>query len=200
MNYKSISKYLLTISLLVGISLFFLSFRLHNVPQSDNNILKITDDDQIVYWFYASVRIDDRTNTYKMSGTPGGIQWGYQTDFEKDLWKNLSTRKVAIGPFLNKNEAINAKRLYKSKKTIALRQIPKDTVPPEVYWFAISFDQSDRLRIYVMERSPAAVQTGNENQFINAFFEQLGFKLLSIGPFYSYDNAETAKNLYRKNE
>lgn len=197
-KYKS----LIVIGLFLSVSLVFLSFS--SPINENNNVPKIHDDDpdpnHVYYWFYASVRIDVRTASYKVNGTSGGLHSGYKEDFEKDLWKSLSQRKIVVGPFLEKNTALNAKRLYRTKKDKALNKIPVDTVPPTVYWFAITFDQSDRLGIFVMERSPAAVASGGENFFIDAFYEQLAYKQFAIGPFYDQLNAEEAKRLYRQNE
>ncbi|MBN2662101.1 MAG: hypothetical protein JXR68_00505 [Bacteroidales bacterium] len=197
-NYKP----LIAIGLILSLSLLFVSF---SGPIVDNNdVAQIKDDDpnpdQVYYWFYVSVRIDDRTASYKINGTVGGLFSGYKEDFEKDLWLNLFQRKIVIGPFLEKNTALNAKRLYKTRKDKALNVIPVDTVPNTVYWFAITFYQSDRLGIFVMERSPAAVASGNEDFFINAFYEQLAYKQFAIGPFYDQLNAEEAKRMFRQNE
>jgi len=196
MKIKDLFKYLIAFSLVAGVALSAVSFKPHEKSDIVNNSY---DDQPVYYWFYATVKIEDMTNSYKITGTPGGIQYGYEIDFEKDLWANLSQRKLAIGPFLSKNEAINARRLYKSDAD-KINQLPKDSVPQQVHWFAITFDQSDRLRILVFERAPGAVQTGTEDQFINAFYEQLINKLFAIGPFYDYNQAEIAKRLYRKNE
>ncbi len=179
--------------------------KLHNQQISKNiqtkgKIIKTRlDDDPTVYWFFAAVKFARRSNGYKLTGTPGGVSYGKTIDFEKDLWANLSRRRIAVGPFLSKNEALNARRLYKSKRD-RIRGLPRGQIPNEVHWFAVAFGQSDRLRIFVFERAPGAVVSGTENFFIDVFYEQLQRKLLSIGPFYDYEQAEIAKRLYRKNE
>ena len=193
-------KYVMIIGFLLSFSILFMSFNNpKQITDIDDSSQLLDDPEQVVYWFYTSVRIDDRTNSYKVNGTPGGIQWGYIEEFEKDLWGSLSRRKIAIGPFFDKNTAINARRLYKSKPS-RITTLPKDTVPDIVYWFAISFDKSDRLGIFVIERVPGAVQNGSEQFFIDAFFQQLVYKQFAVGPFYQHAMAEEAKRLYRKNE
>lgn len=157
------------------------------------------DPNRIYYWFAVNVRIDNKTDSYKVTSTSSELYAGTLKEFEKDLWKSLSNRKIVVGPFLEKNEALNAKRLYRSSED-KVKLMPVDTVPAIVHWFAIDFKQSDRMFIYIIVRNPAATQSGPEKRFIDAFYEQLNYKHFAIGPFYSYDHAEFAKRLYRKNE
>lgn len=201
LSNKKIKYFFLTVFVLFA-TVFTLSFSEKTIPEPETSY-GIDDDipkDQVFYWFYATVKIDQRTNGYKIMGTSGNLQKGYIADFEKDLWQSLSQRKIVVGPFSDKSEAANAKRLYVSKKDRALSKIPKDTVPSTVYWFAINFDQSDRLGIFVINRVPGAVQHGSENFFIEAFFEQLPYQQFAIGPFYDQFFIEEYKRIYRKNE
>lgn len=195
MKKNKIIKYFGIVLLFFSVLLFGSSFFLVSPEVAEVS----NADDPVVYWFYAGVKIDDQTNSYVVSGTPGGIQYGHTVDFEKDLWATLSKKKLAVGPFLSKNEAINASRLYRSSKD-KINQLPKDEVPGNVHWFAIQFSQSDRLRIFVFERAPGSVRTGSEKQFIDAFYVQIISRMFAIGPFYDYNQAELAKNLYRRNE
>jgi hypothetical protein len=198
MKKTNIFVYGAAIVFLLSISLLNLSFDNHT-QKHGKKLSVINEDDPIYFWFFVRVRIDTRQDKFIMSGTTGGIRTGRQIDFEKDLWSNLSRRQIAVGPFESKNEAVNAKRLYKTKKKL-IKSLPKGEVPAQVTWFAVTFEQSPRLRIFVIKRAPGAVFTGSEQMFIDAFFEQLNYKLLTIGPFYNYDQAELAKRLYRKNE
>ena len=159
----------------------------------------VLEPNTVFYWFFVNVKIDEKSDSYKVISTQNNITVGTINDFEKDLWQSLANRKIIVGPFLDKNEAINAKRLYRSSED-RVNQLPVDTVPANVYWFAIDFKQSDRMRIFIIVRNPAAIQSGNENRFVAAFYEQLAYKHFAIGPFYSYDEAEHAKRMYRKNE
>ncbi len=199
MNLKKKIIYLVAISVLLTVSLVTTSFNKPDTQEKPNVNSVNEDDNPIYYWYFLNVRLDNRLNVFKVSGTSGGINNGYLIDFEKQLWNGLSKRKIAVGPFLTKDEAVNSKRLYKSKKE-KINQLPQGEVPDRVHWFAITFDQSDRLKIFIMRRTPGAVNSGSEKDFINAFYEQLGKKQLSIGPFYYYEQAEEAKNIYRRNE
>ncbi len=198
MKIKQILGFIIAVILLYSISAITLSFK-KNEHLKGNSIPTVTEDDPVYYWFYLKIRIDDRTNTFKVSGTSGGLDYGYQLDFEKALWNNLSKRQIAIGPFQTKEEALNAKRLYKMSED-KIHELPEGEVPDRINWFAITFEQSPRLKIYIIRRAPGAVQTGTEDFFVSTFYEQLGVRLLSIGPFYDYEHAEMAKRLYRMNE
>lgn len=200
MYSRKIFNYLALLLLIVTISIISISFKSKNEIK-DQSIVKILDgdDEPVYYWFYARIRIDDRTNTYKLTGTTGGLEYGHLIDFEKNLWNSLSKRQIAVGPFQTREEALNAKRLYKSKKD-KIKELPEGEIPDRIHWFAITFEQSDRLRIFVIRRAPGAVVTGTVDDFIEAYFEQLEFKLLQIGPFYYYEQAEEAKRFYRMNE
>jgi len=183
---------------LYSISAMLLSFKAQR-NEADKASTFRPGDDEVVYWFYLKIRIEDRTNSFIVSGTSAGLDFGKILDFEKSLWDGLSKRQIAIGPFYDKNEAMNAKRLYKPDKN-KVKEMPEGEIPATVHWFAITFEQSPRLRIYVIKRNPAQVQSGTENRFIDVYFEQLPNKLLSIGPFYDYNQAEEAKRMYRMNE
>lgn len=183
----------------IAIIVIFGTSALTQTTKAQDNNNNFTDANQAYFWFYVNVKIDEKTDSYKVISAQNNLNTGYMKDFEKDLWSSLANRRIAVGPFLDKNEAMNAKRLFKSSED-RVNQLPVDTVPNTVYWFAIDFKQSDRMRIFIITRNPAAVQQGNENQFVAAFYEQLAYKHFSIGPFYSYELAEMAKRLYRKNE
>lgn len=198
MNFKKIFGYSIVIALLFSLSISTISFK-NNESREGKRGKLIHEDDPVVYWFFVRVRIDVRSNSYKLAGTSRGLEYGYQIDFEKNLWEGLSKRQIAVGPFLSREEALNSRRLYKTKKD-KIKEMPEGEIPDDIHWFAITFDQSDRMRIFVIKRSPAAVQTGSVEQFINAFYEQLQYRLLQIGPFYYYEQAEDAKRLYRLNE
>ena len=155
------------------------------------------DSAEIVFWYRANVKIDRRTQQYKISGT-GGVSAGSKEEFEKEVWKGLSKRNIIIGPFQFKQEAQNSRALYKSKRD-NVKTIPT-TNPAQVYWFAVTFRESDRLKVYVFEQTPASVRSGSTLNFTNGLYEQLAFKQFAVGPFWGYDQAESAKILYAKNQ
>ena len=115
------------------------------------------------------------------------------------LWQGLAKRQIVIGPFVSQEQALNSRMLYK-RSADKIDNIRSVQPPPTVYWFAVSFKNSERLRVYIFERTPANVQSGTTEQFVAALYEQLGFQKFSIGPFWDYERAEMAKALYRKNE
>ncbi len=157
------------------------------------------DDTAYYYWFFVRVDIEKKSGAYKILGTSNSIEYGYLIDFEKELWQGLSKRMIAVGPFYTSVEAVNARRLYKSKKE-KIKDLPEGEVPENVYWFAINFYISSRLKIFVLQRTKARVEEGNEIRFIDAFYEQIPYQQLPIGPFYDKIQAEFAKRLYRMNE
>ncbi len=155
------------------------------------------DSAEIVFWYRTNVRIDRRTQQYKISGA-GGVAAGSRDEFEKELWKGLSKRNIVVGPFQYKKAAVNSRKLYKSKRK-KIKEIPSDN-PTEVFWFAVKFRESDRLKVYVFERNPASLARGSTTNFADGLYELLAFKQFAVGPFWSYKQAEKAKILYAKNQ
>ncbi len=200
MNIKKHLIYFVFILTIFSSSLIMMSFKENYHQRSTSKLVRsIAEDDPVYFWFFVKVRIDTKSNIYKIAGSGGGINHGYLYDFEKSLWKGLSRRQIAIGPFQSREEALNSIRLYKADKS-KINELPEGDVPTRAHWFAITFKQSDRQKFFILERAPGSVNTGTMDNFIDAFFAQLEYKFLQIGPFYSYEQAEEAKRLYRKNE
>ncbi len=198
MKIKKILGFLTAVALLLSLSMVMISFDSKN-NREGKRLSSQLDDEIVYYWFFAKVRIDKQTDTYKVSGTGGGLFHGYQKVFEKSLWRGLSNRQIAIGPFMRKNEAVNAKRLYRASKD-QITGVPVGEPPAQYHWFPIEFYQSKRTGIYIMKSSPSSVNSGTEEGFITSFYEKLDFKSLMVGPFYDYEQAEQAKAMYRMNE
>jgi len=191
--------------LLLSIPIILLVFSsgksMHNLEKRKGKIIEKfspkVDSARIVFWYRSNVKIDRRTQQYKISGT-GGVSAGTQDEFEKEIWKGLSKRNIIIGPFQFKEEAVNSRLLYKSKRD-NVKKFPT-TNPTKVYWFAVTFRESDRLKVYVFEQTPASVRNGSTLNFTNGLYEQLAFKQFAVGPFWGYEQAESAKILYSKNQ
>ncbi len=203
MNFNKKLK-IFTIAMLIPlfgiVSLSFTNINKHsNKRHQARKALSFSNDVMDWYWFSVRVRIDKREDAFKFVGVTGGIRHGKQAQFEKDLWQGLAMRQIAVGPFEQKSEARNAKALYKTSKD-KIKYYNDPNRPEVLNWFAITFVESPRLRIFVIRRAPGAVATGSIKMFVEGFFVQLPQKLLEIGPFYNYDQAELAKRLYRKNE
>jgi hypothetical protein len=162
-----------------------------------NTINNIEEGD--VYWFTVSVKLDDRTDQYKIMGAASKLSKGLVSEFEKDVWYGISRRQIIVGPFQTQNEGLNARMLYK-KDEDKINNIPSEDNPEQVYWFFVTFVQLERLGSYVFERMPAAVASGSTTEFVDALYEGITFKTLAIGPFWDQPNAENAKSLYRENE
>lgn len=152
-----------------------------------------------LFWFTISVKIDERTDQYKLMGSGSKLSKGTETEFEREVWYGISRRQIVVGPFQAQNEAMNARMLYK-KDEEKIDNIPSEDNPDEVYWFFVTFTQLERLGCYVFERMPAAVSSGSTTEFVDALYEGVTFKNLAIGPFWDMPNAEKSKALYRENE
>ena len=151
------------------------------------------------YWYTVRVKIDDRRKQFQIVGAGSKVYYGTEVEFEKAVWQGVAKRQITIGPFITRNQANNSKGLYKKSKE-KVDKVPKEPPPEIIYWFAVTFQQSERLKVYIFERTPASVQSGSTNNFVNALYEQLNFQQFSIGPFWDYESAEKAKALYHKNE
>ncbi len=190
------------------ISLFFLtavmlmiSFSFVRTNMAKRSITKHYSEAETdeYYWFTVSVRIDDKTNQYKITGTASKLIKGNQFVFEKDVWYGIARRQIVVGPFAQQNEALNSRMLYK-KDADQIASIPNEENPSEVFWFFVTFVQLDRLGAYIFQRMPAGVASGNTTNFVDALYENITFKNLAIGPFWDANLAEKSKALYRKNE
>lgn len=198
LNFKKITSYLIFFFLL-GIVVLSVSWKKRDTKVVAKKAFSYFDEKPDFYWFSIRIQIEVRNNTFKMLGATGGVRYGKQISFEKALWHGLSRRQIAIGPFMSKKEAENARQLYKpNKDKIKLNKLKE--VPAQINWFAITFEESPRLRIFVLRRAPGAVATGSLNFFISTFYQLLQVKQISVGPFEDYQQAELAKRLYRMNE
>ena len=163
-------------------------------------IERISPTEVNVFWYSIRVKIDNRSNKYYIVGKGSKIQAGKITKFKKAIWKNLSKRQIVIGPFEFEKEALNSRMMYR-RKVEDIDNIPADTVAPTTLnWFAITFKNSERLKIYILEPNPATMQSGTIIQFKADLYEGLGYKQFMVGPFWDYERAEKAKVMYRKNE
>ena len=181
---------------LVLLPIFFISTSFYNPTKDDGQII---DENLTYFWYSVRIKINDRQNKYEIVGSGSKIKRGTLLEFEQAVWKGLSKRQIVIGPFQDTDEVVNSKMFYKRAESKVNYQ-PDGNPPSTIYWFAVKFYESERLRVYIFERTPASVQSGNPNQFISVLYEQLNFKQFSIGPFWDYTNAEHAKGLYLKNE
>ncbi len=163
--------------------------------------LKAQDDNIRYYWFTVIIKIKQELGNlkYQIVGSSSQIYSGTLKDFDKAIWEGLRRRRIVVGAFLSKQDALNAKMLYKSKKEKIKK---KPVINGTVYWFAIHFEEQPRLRIYIIRRKPGAVRygSGDLNYFIDAFYQQLQYGMFTIGPFHSQETAEMMKNIYRRNE
>ncbi len=152
-----------------------------------------------VYWFTIKISINTKRNDIEIAPGPGKIKKGTKKGFTKDVWKQISHRQVAIGPFQSEAEAMNAKIYYKKSKD-KINELPQATAPSQMNWFEVSFKMLRRMNCYEYTHSPAAVNTGTASEFTDALYEGLSFLHLSVGPFWDYEQAELAKSIYRLNE
>ena len=179
-------------------------------PQQPVDILDDTDPD-ILWWFDIQIKIDPKKRDIEIITGASKVSSGSKKVFEKAVWKGVARKRIVIGPFPCKQQADNATIYYK-KNIDKVTGIPQGEIPRELYWFQVSFNELKRIGAYEFAHSPAAVSSGSYDQFKNALFEGISFKLLSIGPFANYEDekqgiavdgniwAEKAKSIYRQNE
>lgn len=173
----------------------------------------ITDDGdpEILYWFSIGIRLDAKKRDIEILSGASKIMSGTKKVFEKAVWKGVGRRQIVIGPFPCKQQAENATIFYKKTKE-KVTGVPAGPSPRELFWFQVSFNELKRIGAYEFSHSPAAVSSGSYEQFKDALFEGISFKLLSVGPFANYEDeklgiavdgniwAEKAKSIYRQNE
>jgi len=162
--------------------------------------LKISPlEEEIVYWYFLRIRVDERTKKYEILGSGNQIMSGTKQDFNKQVWWGVARRQIAIGPFFSQTEALNSRLYYKKSKDKVVETVVGE-VPEQIHWFQMTVIQLKRIGAYQFSRSPAAVTSGSTSQFIDALYEGISFQMLSIGPFWDYTRAEEAKAIYRQNE
>ncbi len=166
--------------------------------------LQLPPDNNTYYWFDVRVRTNSKDHRYRIIGASNGVMSGSIKKFQKYLWRNLANRRIAIGPFLFPQDAQKALVIYKAFSRIkTVDDLHKLKVPDfghEVYWFALKFTESQRLKYYVFEHNPARVESGTARQFVDALFQTLNYQQIAIGPFEAYDRTEEVKRMYRQNE
>ncbi len=184
----------------------------HNKQQT-NALAMLTDKydyppdgkkDDAYFWFYVRVKVRTRDQIYKIISVGSYVKQGNLKQFNKAVWRGLSQRRIIIGPFITLEDAKKSQQLYKiimrarSRDYLLRAKLP--TYDHPVYWFALKFMESPRLRIFIVEHSPARVESGDARAFINALFETLTYQQIIIGPFEDYQRTEEIKRIYRRNE
>lgn len=173
---------------------------------SDGSLPKTTEPGDVrqdepvseLYWFYVRVKIDKKRKAYTLIGTASRIISGERKDFEKALWWGTTRGQLAVGPFLDYKEAMDARLLYrKTRRKVKSHGIEKER---EVHWFLVTMKVRKRSKAYKLERMPARIASGNTEQFLDALYEGMSFERLAVGPFWDYVQAEDAKAMYRENE
>ncbi len=157
-----------------------------------------------VFWFYISVREQtDRTTGMKSHiirrlGTR--VENGSMEEYKEDLWYNMGKGyKLAMGPF---NEYL------KAKEAMVFYEITNDSIPlppnvdvsdknRTVYYFPVRIFKRERSGSLEFNSSAAAVASGNYEEFYSVIKLQLNFKAINIGPFWSLEEAEAAKSVYK---
>lgn len=179
-------------------------------PQSPVDI-NDDGDPEILYWFSIGIRMDSKKRDIEITSGASKIMSGTKKTFEKAVWKGVAKKQVVIGPFPCKQQAENATIYYKKSRE-KVTGMPGGPSPRELYWFQVSFNELKRIGAYEYTNSPARVSSGSYEQFKDALFEGISFKLLSVGPFANYEDeklgiavdgnvwAEKAKSIYRQNE
>ncbi len=196
---------ILTLSFVIGA---FAQFSYHKSGLYDYSANTVTNSirggDQAYFWFYVRVKVHTHDNIYKIIAVGSRIENGKLKKFDKAVWRGLAQRKIVIGPFITKEDAQKAQKLYriisKAKTRDDLRKAKLPQYDHPLYWFALKFVESPRLRIFIIKHSPARVESGNALNFLNALYETLTYQQILIGPFEDYERTEEIKRIYRRNE
>ncbi len=167
--------------------------------------------DRIVYWFYINIsEYEDHEigyKTYKVQVSQNRLAHGSAQEYHTSLWKNMgstNSTRMAIGPFYNQREADIAKNIFKKQENILTKEeeniFMKDTMltaEDEVFWFPLEVVRRDRSNSFKLGRIPARIHSGNYQGFIEGIKVFLWQKKIPIGPFWSHDEAEESKRIYR---
>jgi len=170
-----------------------------SVPKRFDTCKENDDDGEEIFWYFVRVNIEGKTKGYSIIGSGSKIMSGTKKQFSKAIWWGIARRQIAIGPFYSQVEANNSKILYQRSKD-KINQLPSGEPPEQIYWFALSFKQLERLGAYQFDRNPAAVASGSSQEFIDFLYDGIAFERLAIGPFWDYVRAEESKAIYRENE
>lgn len=180
-------------------SVFLSSFSVEEPKTAEPERLEIQSPEAIkYYWFFIRIRIDERLKKIHVLGTASRVTAGTLETYRRKLWWGIAHMQLAVGPFMSEEEAANARLHYRSSRT---RIMKAETAPEhEVHWFLLSVKELKRARAYKLMPMPARTASGTMDEFIDALYEGMAFEHLAIGPFYSYDQAELSKYIYRENE
>lgn len=177
--------------------------------KSQTNVVEY-DVEQFVYWFHIRAGIKPQEVTsrpvYVVRLDNDKPKHGTVLDYEQDLWKQIKLgQNLLIGPFLDYYDALYAMQLYQSKNQRNNNLVNKDEIKniprkSEFFWYFLSFKITERKGSFSLKRIPAAVASGEIDQFKKVFKEGLTWKRLAIGPFPTQTEAEESKRLNRLEE
>jgi len=150
------------------------------------------------YWFYVKVGKTHSKSTgisrVSIKNIGGEIRAGSIDEFAKAHKRGLKSGKIAIGPFSKEYQAQQAQILYRYASrgsSASSKTSNKDEEELNYTFFYIKpvyYDNEMSL-----QRIPARVTTGTEQEYMDMLKEGLNFEKLAVGPFIEYESAERSK-------
>jgi len=186
----------------IYIFISFITFFFTNSSIFAQEKVDYSDKNRDVFWFNINLKIyKDQTlgDCYKVIRYGSTVSSGTLNDYDKKLWDGLNSgSKIAVGPFNSYEEAKIAVRFYDQKKSATDTVIQNNN--QQYYYYLVKPSKSKRLKNWQFERMPAAVTSGNTNDFLELLKISLSQKKLVIGPFSSQLEAEESKRIFRLDE
>jgi hypothetical protein len=176
------------------IALIFLAGSIE--AKSLNN--KLFQDSKTYYWFYVKTSVSHNRTTgissLSIKSIGSDIRSGTIKEFAEAHERAIKSDKIAIGPFTQRNQAEQSQILYKYAARGSSG--PSGTTTGEMAEPVYSFFFVKPLSLPdggALQRIPARVTTGTEEEYMAMLLEGLNFEKLAVGPFIEYDAAEKSK-------
>jgi hypothetical protein len=162
------------------------------------------DENKKVYWFFIKVKeiedVETGSVSYFIQRKKKKTFAGTIEDFDNSLWENLGKNGfLAIGPFSKLHDVETSYVFYKTGKCPEIEDsiLKKEE---KVYWFIWHYTKSKSLRPNYKRYLPKAIASGNFEDFQLFLDENILMRIITIGPFYSEEEARRSQKFYRVEE
>lgn len=154
----------------------------------------------IVHWYYVNIifRKNTQTGDWMYFIRPAGMKVyeGSEMDYTYDMWESARKKRLAVGPYWDKQQAFLAQNIYQYyKKTSTNLKYPYDP-NRTVYWFFIRIEV--RRAGYRWKTTEAGISSGNIDEFRLSLKNGASNGLLGMGPYFQYVEVQSAFDIFDK--
>ena len=152
------------------------------------------------YCFFVKIAENIEKDEFKIVQVSNEVDSCEHASFVKIQKNKTKNGFITIGPFLTFNEAQNSLNVYSFfvRNFTNIDNILEEETP--FYWYLLSCKINAKNNKIVFERFPAAITSGNIENFMLTLNAGMLNKKMMVGPFENYMAAEMSKMKNRKLE